>query len=477
MILRTKISSLLLIIPALSAFPQKLKKADKAVLTNLETHIHYLADEKLEGRRTGTPGEKLASDYISIEYMKAGLRPRGDNNGWLQAFQINEGREVSSDSYFEVNTRDFVLNKDYFPLAFSSTGSISGSPAIALQEEGEPWFMDLKEQLEANQGNPHFELESLLHAKAKEFARKGATAIILYNTSKIADNLSFSPSDRSEPVTIPVIYITPEAKKKYLKDESASLDIKIRVGFTNKQRTGHNVVGYLDNGASSTVIIGAHYDHLGHGEDGNVLSPGGAGVTFKGADDNASGVAATIELARMLNGSRLKNNNYLFIAFSGEELGLFGSKYFADHPTVDPSRLNYMINMDMIGRLNDSSHALTIGGYGSSPVWGDAFSSISDRTFFSLKIDSSGVGPSDHTSFYRKGIPVLFFFTGITSDYHKPTDDCDKINYTGELRVLKYVYAVVESVNGRGRIPFAKTREGQMGGIMYGSRFVVGGKN
>lgn len=465
MIFCTKISPLILVISALPAFSfaQKLKKADKLTLASLETHIRYLADDKLEGRRAGSPGEKLASDYISSEFVKAGLQPKGDNNGWLQAFEINEGKQISPDSYFSVNDKNLLPGKEYFPLSFSAAGTVTGSPAIALQESGVPWFVDLKDMLEASQNHPHFDLEEAIHDKIKDCAKKGATAVILYNTSKIGDNLAFDPKDRSEITSIPVLYITKEVKRKYLKDESASLEIKIRVAIAEKKRSGHNVLGYLDNGALTTVIIGAHYDHLGYGEDSNSLYRGPERQIHNGADDNASGVAGTIELAKLLTQSRLKSNNYLFIAFSGEELGLFGSKYFVEHSPIDLKKVNYMINLDMVGRLNDSSHSLTIGGYGTSPVWGEVCNSAGDKKYFVLNYDSSGTGPSDHTSFYRRDIPVLFFFTGVHSDYHKPTDDYDKINYIGEVRVLKYIYGIVGSLNNKGRIAFTKTREVQFG--------------
>ena len=149
----------------------------------------------------------------------------------------------------------------------------------------------------------------------------------------------------------------------------------------------------------------------------------------------------------------------MFIAFSGEELGLFGSKYYTEHPTIDLAKVNYMINMDMVGRLNDSSKTVTIGGYGTSPEWGNLFTTISSDQNFINRYDSSGTGPSDHTSFYLKDIPVLFFFTGVHSDYHRPTDDADKINYTGEYRIVKYIYKVIEAANNKGRLAFSKTRE------------------
>jgi hypothetical protein len=464
MIFRINLLPLVLLLPFLTVSAQKLKKTDKIILSSLETHIRYLADDKLEGRRTGTPGEKAASDYICSEFSKAGLKPKGDNNGWLQAFAIDQGRQIAPETVFSVNDKPLVLNHDYFPLAFSAAGATSGSPAIALQESGVPWFLDLRELLEANANNPHFDLSAIIREKTASCAKKGATALILYNSSsKFRDNLGFDPHDRPEPVSIPVVYLTKEAKRKYLKDESASVDIKIKVGFIERKRTGHNVLGYLDNGAPTTVIIGAHYDHLGYGEDSNTLYRGTDHVVFNGADDNASGVAGLIELARLLANSKLWTNNYLFIAFSGEEQGLLGSNYFVGHPAVNLKTMNYMINMDMIGRLNDTTHALTIGGYGTSPAWSIACNTLREKKNFSLKFDSSGAGPSDYTSFYHKDIPVLFFFTGIHSDYHKPTDDYDKINYPGELQVLKFIFAIVESLNGKGQVAFLKTRETSTG--------------
>jgi hypothetical protein len=164
--------------------------------------------------------------------------------------------------------------------------------------------------------------------------------------------------------------------------------------------------------------------------------------------------------------SKLKANNYLFIAFSGEELGLFGSKYFTEHPTIDLSSVNYMINMDMIGRLNEATNVITIGGYGTSPLWGTAFSLSGKNGLYKgplvYKFDSSGTGPSDHTSFYKKEIPVLFYFTGLHPDYHRPTDDMDKINYTGEMHIVKHIYSLIEAEDKqKSKLAFTKTRETQ----------------
>jgi Zn-dependent M28 family amino/carboxypeptidase len=256
-----------------------------------------------------------------------------------------------------------------------------------------------------------------------------------------------------------VIYVTSAAAKKYFDDESATLDIKLNTEVGEKFRKGHNVVGYLDNNATTTIVLGAHFDHLGYGEDGNSMNRGGSPAIHNGADDNASGTAALIEIARILKGSKSKKNNFLFIAFSGEELGLNGSKYFVENPTIDLSKVNYMINMDMVGRLNDSTKVLTVGGVGTSPSWAQL---IGSPDAFTIKVDSSGTGPSDHTSFYRKDIPVLFLFTGLHSDYHRPGDDADKINYEGELRIIQFAVSVINASNSLDqKLAFTKTREVQ----------------
>jgi hypothetical protein len=469
MMYKAIISSALALSLTTAGFAQKIKKEDKALIAGLEAHIRYLADEKLEGRRAGSNGEKLAMEYIAGQFQKNGLSPMGDNHGWYQAFDINEGREISKSTYLFINSVA-VKPADYFPFTGSPDKAVEGSPAIALPESGVPWFLNLKETLDDNHQNPHFDLLAVITGQVKDAAKKGATALILYNTGSMADGLKFDGRENSPAFSIPVFYVRAPAAKKYFSDEAATVTIRLRAAFADKKRTGHNVMGYIDNGAGNIVVLGAHFDHLGYGEDSNTLYRGPERQVFNGADDNASGTAALIELARLLKNSKLKNNNYLFIAFSGEELGLFGSKYFTEHPTVDLSRVNYMINMDMVGRLNDSTRALTIGGYGTSPGWGPLFSSLSRDQYFVNRYDSSGAGPSDHTSFYRKNIPVLFFFTGLHSDYHKPGDDADKINYTGEWRVIRYIYKIAEEANKKGRLAFTPTRESSMTGT---ARFSV----
>jgi len=452
---------LLLLFVVSCSGPKKISKPEPSVADNLRNHIQYLADDKLEGRRTGTNGEKLAMEYISNQFKTIGLLPKG-TDGYYQAFDVIDGKQMNPSTYFIINDNKLQAGKDFFVFPFSSNHTIEALPSIALKEVDMPWFVDLKETVEENKSNPHFDIEEYIKANSKQAKSKGASAIIFYNTASIDDKLKFDPKDKTEQSAIPVLYVNNEIAKKYFKDASATLSIKLKTDIGEKKRIGHNVIGYIDNGAATTVILGAHFDHLGYGEDGGSLFRTGESQIHNGADDNASGTAALIELARKLKTSTAKNNNYLFIAFSGEELGLFGSKYFTEHSTVDLKNVDYMINMDMVGRLNDSSKVVTIGGYGTSPTWGETFSLLQkERSPFIFKYDSSGTGPSDHTSFYRKDIPVLFYFTGLHSDYHKPSDDADKINYAGEQMIVEHIYKLVESLNNKGRLAFTKTRETQ----------------
>lgn len=222
-------------------------------------------------------------------------------------------------------------------------------------------------------------------------------------------------------------------------------------------RTGKNVIAYLDNGAENTVVVGGHYDHLGMGHFGSRHT--GAPAIHNGADDNASGIAAMLYIAEVLKKSNLKNNNYLFIAFSGEELGLYGSKNFVKAPTVALDKMNYLINMDMIGRLNDEK-VLAINGTGTSPLWKPTIDQL-DVAGIQPKTHDSGIGPSDHTSFYNEGVPVLHFFSGQHTDYHKPIDDSHLVNYNGIYDISEYILAIIRHLDDKGKIEFSKTKDEQ----------------
>ena len=230
-----------------------------------------------------------------------------------------------------------------------------------------------------------------------------------------------------------------------------------KIEFINKgddgSVNGTNVVGYIDNKAETTVVIGAHFDHLGLGGEGS-LYRGEEKAIHNGADDNASGVAVVLDLIYDLKDNNT-NNNYLFILFSAEEIGLLGSNYFVKNPTIDLEKVNYMINMDMVGRLNEEK-ALAIYGVGTSPVFSQTL--FANNTDFKLTEKESGVGPSDHTSFYLADLPVLHFFTGQHEDYHRPGDDFEKLNYDGMESISKYILSIITDLDDDPKLEFRKTK-------------------
>jgi hypothetical protein len=442
------------------ASAQKLKKADKEIVQYLQQQVGYLSSDELKGRRAGDPGEILASNFIASKFKEIGLTPKGDNATYFQHFTINDGKEISKDNQLTLNGKVLKAGIDFFPLSNSPAAAINAESSPSLNEKGQPWMLDLADAIQENKDNPHFDVANLLNEKLTKAKEKGASAVIFFNSSSLDDKIKFDPKDRSEPAPLPAAYINSNAQKQYLSDISSSYQISANLSITPKIRKARNVIGYLDNQAQYTIVIGAHFDHLGYGEDGNsMIRTGDLGI-HNGADDNASGTSSMIELAFLLKNSKSKQYNYLFIAFSAEELGLNGSKYFVENPTISLNSVNYMVNMDMVGRMNDSTKTITVGGYGTSPSWKPMIDAVKKKDF-SIRIDSSGTGPSDHTSFYRKDIPVLFFFTGLHSDYHKPSDDADKINYVGMLKIIRFIQQMIEADKQEQKLVFTKTREQQ----------------
>ena len=446
---------LILSIPSF-LFAQHLSSADKKLVKALKNHIEFLASDALEGRRAGSIGEQKTVDYIIGQYQALGIKAIG-NDGYIQNFPIDEGNALTANSFLKINNEVLLLDSSYFPISNSGTGSVVSKASISLNESKQVWFKDLNEVLEENTSNPHFDMTQWLVTTAAEIKQKGATALFLYNSGKLIDNIQFYKFDTSKALPIPVLYITKEGFEKYLNDELSTYEIEANIQFEHPTRTAHNVIALIDNHAANTVVIGAHLDHLGYNEDKHGLDLNN--FVHNGADDNASGTAALIELAKALQKKSPKNNNYLIIHFSGEELGLLGSKYWLEHPTY-AGNLNYMINLDMVGRY-DTARKLTVGGYGTSNAWSTILSST--PTSLLTHYDSAGSGPSDHASFYRKDLPVLFMFTGSHPDYHKATDDWDKINYEGEKEVVRYVQAIIKKADALGKLDFLKTREASMG--------------
>jgi aminopeptidase YwaD len=440
---------------------------DDQLKTNLKEHISKLASDAFEGRETGTHGEQLAYEYITSQFKATGLKPMGEKK-FIQEFQFTEGANIGNSTQLYINAKSYKLNEDFFPLQYSGNGIVTGyvtrvgygiyAPTLNYNDYKDKLNLVKKifviESSSPEENNPHGKYGDYDLKQRVDYAKtKGASAVIFINSDTTAEDPKADFMRKYTSSTIPVIFVKGKAAK-ILKD-SVVTNCTVGVQIEKIEKHGHNVIGYLDNNAANTVIIGAHYDHLGYGAEGSLYR--GEPAIHNGADDNASGTAALIEMAGRLKNSSDKKNNYLFIAFSGEEKGLLGSNYFVKHPTIDLKKANYMINMDMVGRLKPDEKVLIVSGTGTSPSWNHVIDSVMDG--IKIKKTESGVGPSDHTSFYLDSIPVLHFFSGTHSDYHKPSDDEALINYDGEASIVKIILKTIDKLNDSGKLAFTKTKD------------------
>ncbi len=459
----------------------------------LQQHVVYLASDALEGRRTGTAGATAAARYIANEFSRLGLRP-ADRNAkarYLQTFpyvagvQLGKGNILAFGPYPRTSDSALQVSVDWLPLGFSSSAKVEGGIVFAgFGITAAELNYDDYSGLNANgkiavvlQGtpdgdNPHGQFAMLEGVRWKAVAARNAGAKALVVVAKDStfsnDRLTKLNYDNTAgDAGIPVVVISRQAADKLLALSHTSLEqveesAAAKTPGTNKPLSGEitlvvdvvrnevpafNVVGVLEGSdpvlKNENIVIGAHYDHLGRGGEGSLAAR--EGEIHHGADDNASGTAGMLELARVFSAQRPRlKRTLIFIAFGGEEEGLLGSSYYVDHPPIPLANTVAMINMDMIGRMKDRK--LVIGGVGTAKEWRELITQATSS--FELTLNEDGYGPSDHNSFYKKQIPVLFLWTGTHNDYHKPSDTFDKINYTDETLILNMVAHIVRDVDG-----------------------------
>lgn len=412
----------------------------------------------------------MAARYLIQQFSAMGLTPAGDDGSWLQGFRFTASQEYGPSNALELDGKKQSWLTAWFTLPLSGTGKQT-APVVQLgygitnkelSHDDYAGRSDLAGkifliQLNSPDGNnPHgkFGADAQLDRKMKLAAEHGALGVIFYPGSA-EDALPPDQLDRrTQQLELPAVCLRWSTWEQFQKAgvKTASLQTEI----VRNQVTGHNVIAFADKGAAHTLVFGAHYDHLGWGEYGSSLHAGEPAI-HNGADDNASGTAGLIELARYFSAQTNSAYNYLFMGFSGEELGLLGSAYFAKNPTVSLATVAGMINMDMIGRLDSTALQIGVNGVGTSPSWRPLLDSL--KQDLKLKTTESGTGASDHTSFYLQDIPVLHFFTGTHSDYHKPSDKADKINYDGMAEVVNYIIRVANAVEGPQKLAFSKTTD------------------
>jgi len=489
-------------------------------------HVKFLASDALQGRGNGTPELNKAADYIAGEFKAAGLEPAGDDHSYFQKFTITTGGKIGPGNKFTVKSGtgsfDAALSKDFLPVGVGEKTSIEGevifagygitadeykyddykdidpTDKIVLVMADEPGENDPASTFNGKQPT----LYGHDNSKAANAKFHGARAILIAQDPVNHEDATKDLPEQGmrlevDDLGIPAIRITRSLAQRILDAESRNLfelqkqidaksvpqtfalegvEVRLAVDVARTPKEIRNVLAFLPGNDSAlsdeTVVIGAHYDHLGRGGRSS-LSPQQIGQIHHGADDNASGTAGLLELAAALaKDPGPRRRAYLFIAFAGEEVGLRGSYYWTAHPTRALDKVVAMLNMDMIGR--ERKDQIYVNGVGTSPTFPELIKKAAGEAGLEPKTTESGYGSSDHTAFYIKNIPVLFFFSGLHSDYHRPEDTWEKINASGAARILGMVYSIASTLDAAESKPkFTKVNEPLVpgGGPGYGAYF------
>lgn len=442
---------------------QKYDQSDSAVQARLKHDDSVLANDSLLGREAGTEGEIKARDYIISNFKEIGLKPLFDDS-YTQVFDVNGGANVGY-CQLEINTNVFVNKEDYWPMEFSGEGQTKGE-IIKLKYGITAGDLNYDDYADAK--NIEGKIVALLYAipdsmlklgfdkyqsafeRAGIAIKKGAAAVIFYNAKQDDASPSRAMPNNIKPLTAPVLFAAKKASKLINVAANMKADIETNITRT-KSDPAYNVGGYIDNAAKFTVVIGAHYDHLGY-----TTNAYGKKIVNNGADDNASGTSAMMELARFFSDTAKEKYNLAFLAFSAEEKGLYGSEFFVESNVIDLSKVAFMLNCDMVGRLDSTKKELTIYSVGSSPLWEKIIDETPANGMKIMKKEACESG-SDHYSFYEKNIPDVFFFTELHADYHTPADDVQKINFTGLTQIVKYIERFFSDIKSGKKLPFSRT--------------------
>ena len=455
-------------------------------------HIKYLASDNLKGRLTGTPGSKLVIDYISKHWEAQGIEPAG-TKGYKQSFSFINNVSLGQRNMLRIRNsrKQYKVQKDFIPIGSSGNGSVNEdvvfigygfdiNDSLSWHDYADvdvrgKWVLLLLDGPDGDSPHSPYGRHKTLYNKIIAARDRGASGILFMNRLEIADDNNLMPlqyRQSSSTAGLPVIQITHSVANEILINHDQSItalrskldeqliplsflvDCKVSANVKLKfaKETASNMIGLIEGNdpvlKDEYIVVGAHFDHLGlGGRRSGSLDPDTL-IIHNGADDNASGIAGVLELShRLMSNRHLLKRSVLVICFDAEEKGLLGSKYYAENPVRNISNTAMMVNMDMIGRLNDNP--VILGGVGSSGIFENIIADACENHTLDIETNMGGMefGRSDHASFYRENIPVLFFFTGAHEDYHKPTDDWDKIDYHGEKEVLDFIYDLIIDVS------------------------------
>jgi hypothetical protein len=467
-------------------------KADPNFHVNVHDSVYYLASDALEGRGLGTKGIEKAADYIAGNFKKLGLQTAPGLDGYFQDFAITKATAPDPATTLASGDKTYALNDDFGVISFSAEDKfdapvvfvgygitseknnyddyanvdVKGKVALALRYEphdanGVSRFTKKKDEWSPN---------AALIEKANTAAKHGAVALLLVNPPTFHKDIAipFSRDMLSDKASIPFLFLKQNVAdgllqkagakplvelQKQIDDTGqphahalANVTVSGRVKIQRKDTPVKNVVGIVPGKgelAGEYVVVGAHYDHLGRGGPGS-LAPRSHEI-HNGADDNASGTSAMMKIAEHYARDGSNARSLIFIAFTAEEEGLIGSQKFVERTPIPLDKIAYMLNLDMVGRVRNE--VLSVGGTMTAPSFKALLKKADDDSPLQLKeFSQGGIGPSDHMTFAKKRVPVLFFWSGNHSDYHRPTDDADKINYDGIDQVVKLSTEVVDAL-------------------------------
>jgi len=482
-------------------------------------NIAYLASDELEGRGVGSAGIDLAADYIADQFKQIGLEPAGDNGTYFQSFPMTLSPTLTDSGKltFSGDEAQRKQGVDFIPYNFSSDDAfrggivfcgygivdaekrwddfrevdLTGSAAIIFTDEPPLWADE--------NGNPT--PNAMLRNKVYNAKDRGAIAVLIVNVAPHPDQADHLPefyAEGADAYGLPVLNVSRamidsrveagglgslDALQKKLDDgEHASsvlahMEVNGQAGIQRAVTTAKNIVGRLPGvgpKADEFVVLGAHYDHLGirrpmkrKFKDGKLVTEDLGLQIHNGADDNASGTSGVIEIARRFAAAPPTHRSLIFVAFSGEESGLYGSKYYVEHPAVSLDYTVAMLNMDMIGRLPRGSKACTVFGVQTGKEFEEVLADASRAAGIGVAPAIDEGGRSDHASFLRKNVPSLHFFSGNHADYHQPSDDVDKINDAGGVKIEALVYQTARRIadrDGRPTFEQEKKKEKKVGG-------------
>ena len=454
---------LIVILSAISAVPCFAQPSIQG--KDIIKDISYLASDRLEGRFPGSKGNEMAAKYIERAFKKAGIEPLFHN--YEQPFNVIVKLHAPAAGNFitAADNGDFLMNKDYSIFPFSGSALVKANVLAAASNEkafrAESSFKANWVVLWRNKAQAPATDSLSDYAVSKKAFELGAAGIILVSPDSVdqKDILVRLRPRKEEPLPVPVIQLSRAAWQRlkailYPAGEGvSSVSLTVSVSVEKEEVVAKNIAGVIRGSdpllSNEYIVLGAHYDHLGYGGYGTgSLQPDTVAI-HNGADDNASGTAALLAIAAELSRHRKElKRSVIVIAFSAEEEGLLGSRYFVDHLPVPGDAVKVMLNMDMVGHLNDQ-HQLYMGGAGTFPGGVDFMKKTGEGTGLNLVVHAGSVGGSDHVSFYQKGISCVGLHTGGHPQYHKPSDDADLINVPGIEKVARYIYNAVDGLANR----------------------------